>query len=122
MWLRHRSHYPHPQYQRGGRPPWAASPFLHILQDLPNGFPHLPHFFLELPGRYPYRPVPQYDDLLQSIGCCYRYLILPANLMDRFLNVLIRCLSFFGVDYMNVMIGDHFLCMALYLVSIKYKN
>ena len=63
--------------------------------------------------------------VLLVIVCAIAYvqvILSVMNLMDRFLNVLIRCLSFFGVDYMNVMIGDHFLCMALYLVSIKYKN
>ena len=45
----------------------GSLPVFTILQDLPNGFLHLPHFLLELPGGYPHCPVPQYDDLLQSI-------------------------------------------------------
>ena len=80
------------------------------------------YFIPKTSGRHTVSTLSHDNNLLQSIGCCYRNLIFPANLMDRFLNVLIRCLSFFGVDYMDVMIGNHFLCMALYLVSVKYKN
>ena len=67
------------------RPPALGSlPVFHILQDLPNGFLHLPHFFLELPGRYPYRPVPQYDDLLQSIRGRHPHPVLLGQRVGHF--------------------------------------
>ena len=80
------------------------------------------YFVTKTSGRHTVSTLSHDNDLLQSIGGSYRYLVFTADLMDRFLDILICCLSFFGVDYMDVMISDHFLCMAFYLISVKYKN
>ena len=62
------------------------------------------------------------DDLLQPVRSSNCHLILSANPVDCFFDILVCGLGFFGIYHVNVMIGKNFFHVSFHLVSVKYKD
>ena len=74
------------------------------------------------PARDALGAVAEDDQLLEIIACCHADTAAAAEFKTQPLNILIRCLCFFCINYMNIMIIHYFRFMPLYSICIKYKN
>ena len=59
------------------------------------------------------------DDLFQVVGGGYSDAVFSAVLMGEFFDVLVGCLGFFGVDYVDVMVVQDFGGVALDAVGVE---
>ena len=45
-----------------------------------------------------------------------------SNLMDRFLNVLVRCFRLFCINYIDIVVFHYFSRIALHFIGIIYED
>ena len=62
------------------------------------------------------------DQLLQSVRSSYGYIVLAADLVGQFFNVLVGSFRFFCIHNINIMVFLHFSLTAFYFICIKNKN
>ena len=99
---------------------FSFCPFLRIL--LTDFSAHCCDLLFQIMCRHSPAALPEDNDLLQRIGRRHRDIILSSDCMDRFFNVLVRCLRFLRVDYINIVILLYTSLSAFHAICVKDEN
>ena len=83
---------------------------------------HRRHFLFKLSCRDQTTALSAYDDLLQSIGGCHRYIIFRPIFMSKLLNKLIGSLRLLRINHMYIVIIEDLGRMPLHPVRIKHND
>lgn len=62
------------------------------------------------------------DQLLQSVRSSYGYIVLAADLMGQFFNVLVGSFRFFCIHYMDIVVIDGFAGISCHFIGVKYQD